>query len=398
MVPATGGVPRASGRKLGYLVLPEFRSRKTIMSTTITLKQLTKQFPGSVPGAGGVATTAVDHVDLTINSGELFFLLGPSGCGKTTLLRMIAGFIEPTSGQVLFKTDRGERDVTYLPPNKRNTGMVFQSYALWPHMTVAKNVAFGLSVRKVSKDETERRVREALDVVQMGKYADRKPNQLSGGQQQRVALARALVIRPDVLLLDEPLSNLDAKLRIELRSEIRKICKQAKMTAIYVTHDQKEALSMADRVAIVSGGRVVQVGEPADLYRKAHTRFVAEFLGETNLFAGDILERTPERVVVQTSAGPLVSTTVSPLLELDARRALVSVRPEAFRIGESIGSNNLPARVSESTYLGETAQLEVELPGGARASVAALNPGVASRVGERLPLSIATDDVVALPE
>src|ERR1043165_8830912 len=185
------------------------------MPTAISIRNLSKAF-----GSGAAETLAVDDISLDINPGELFFLLGPSGCGKTTLLRMIAGFIDPSAGSVSFDG----RDVTHTPPNKRNTGMVFQSYALWPHMTVAANVAFGLGIRKVPRDESERRVADALTAVRMAEYAERKPNQLSGGQQQRVALARALVIRPDVLLLDEPLSNLDAKLRIELRSEIRRVC------------------------------------------------------------------------------------------------------------------------------------------------------------------------------
>src|ERR1043165_9433059 len=191
------------------------------MPTAIGILDITKVF-----GVGTAAATAVDRISLDIQPGELFFLLGPSGCGKTTLLRMIAGFIDPTSGQIQFDG----RDITYLPPNRRNTGMVFQSYALWPHMTVQAKVAFGLTIRKVAAAERDKRVAEALAAVRMSEYAARKPNQLSGGQQQRVALARALVIRPDVLLLDEPLSNLDAKLRIELRSEIRRICKEAGIT------------------------------------------------------------------------------------------------------------------------------------------------------------------------
>ena len=368
------------------------------MPTTIALNRLTKTFPGSAPGAGGVPTTAVDHVSLTVEAGELFFLLGPSGCGKTTLLRMIAGFIEPTSGQILFKLGDGvERDVTFLPPNKRNTGMVFQSYALWPHMTVAQNVAFGLNVRKVPAAERDQRVAEALKTVQMEKYAPRRPNQLSGGQQQRVALARALVIRPDVLLLDEPLSNLDAKLRIELRSEIRRICKSAGMTAIYVTHDQKEALSMADRVAIVSAGKVVQVGPPAELYRRPHTRFVAEFLGETNILPGRIVERSEAEVKVQTDAGLLRAATVASSVRADDDRVLCSIRPEALRIGSPDGTNTLFGRVIESTYLGETAMLDVELPGNTRVQVAALNPGVISRTGEQVTLAASPADVVIVP-
>jgi iron(III) transport system ATP-binding protein len=368
------------------------------MSTTITLTDLTKQFPGSAPGAGGVPTTAVDRVNLTIEAGELFFLLGPSGCGKTTLLRMIAGFIEPTAGSIVFTTADGrKRDVTYLPANKRNTGMVFQSYALWPHMTVAQNVAFGLSVRKTPGDERDRRVAEALKTVRMDAYATRKPNQLSGGQQQRVALARALVIRPDVLLLDEPLSNLDAKLRIELRSEIRRICKQAGMTAIYVTHDQKEALSMADRVAIVSGGKVVQVGAPAELYRRPATRFVAEFLGETNFLAGQVVERTGTGLKVRTGAGVLTAGVVSPLLDAAARDVLLSVRPEALRPAAGSEANALSGRVVESVYLGETAQLDVELADRSRLRVATLNPAAAGYQGQNMSLAATPEDVVAVP-
>jgi iron(III) transport system ATP-binding protein len=267
------------------------------MSTTIAIKDLAKAYPAI--GRGGT-TRAVDGVSIEIEPGELFFLLGPSGCGKTTLLRMIAGFIDPTEGSISFNG----RDVTRTPPNKRNTGMVFQSYALWPHMTVAQNVAFGLSVRKVPGDEKAKRVREALDQVQMGEYAGRKPTQLSGGQQQRVALARALVVRPDVLLLDEPLSNLDAKLRLELRSEIRRVCKDAGLTTVYVTHDQKEALSMADRVAIMEAGRVRQTGTPRELYRRPKSRFVAEFLGEADFFEAKVASHESGRLVVETTALP----------------------------------------------------------------------------------------------
>lgn len=413
------------------------------MATTITLDSLTKQFdalPGSRASKQSGATTAVDHVSLTINAGELFFLLGPSGCGKTTLLRMIAGFIEPTSGRIFFDTSddatasqpsassadpnapttvvlsSAARDVTFLPPNKRNTGMVFQSYALWPHMTVAANVAFGLNIRKVPADEKKRRVAEALAAVQMEQYADRKPNQLSGGQQQRVALARALVIRPDVLLLDEPLSNLDAKLRNELRSEIRRICKEAAgggkgITAIYVTHDQKEALSMADRVAIVNHGRIEQLGPPGELYRRPRTRFVAEFLGETNILPGSLIERSGAagagNAIVRTAAGEMISAVLSPDIDAAAVNIIASVRPEAWQLHAADSQpqastsaprrNLMPGRVVESTYLGETEQLIVELPGQTRVKVAHLNPGASTRIGERVTLSAAPEDVVVLP-
>jgi iron(III) transport system ATP-binding protein len=369
------------------------------MPTAIAIRAIEKRYPGA-------ASPAVNNVTLDIRPGELFFLLGPSGCGKTTLLRMIAGFIDPTGGRILFRRDNGaEIDVSTLPPNRRNTGMVFQSYALWPHMSVADNVAFGLEIRKVSKEEKARRVREALDLVQMGVYAERKPNALSGGQQQRVALARALVIRPDVLLLDEPLSNLDARLRVELRSEIRRICKQAGITTVYVTHDQKEALSMADRVAIMSMGQVEQLGSPGELYRRPGSRFVAEFLGETNFLPGRIVGRERGRTIVHTPAGTLASAHEP---RTASAEVLVSLRPEALHPARHDGENVLNGEVAESTYLGELAQLlvRVHAPGtdGADApaaplmKVAVLNPtpDLASRRGP-ITLAVHPDDVVIVP-
>ncbi|MCC6320670.1 MAG: ABC transporter ATP-binding protein [Phycisphaerales bacterium] len=384
------------------------------MATNIRLERLTKQFDAFAAGGGGGKgaakpshTVAVDDVTLTINAGELFFLLGPSGCGKTTLLRMIAGFLEPTSGLITFERVNSatgaiewSRDMTNVPPNKRNTGMVFQSYALWPHMTVAQNVAFGLNVRKVVAAERDRRVAEALDAVQMGQYAQRRPNQLSGGQQQRVALARALVIRPDVLLLDEPLSNLDAKLRIELRSEIRRICKQSGITGVYVTHDQKEALSMADRVAIVNRGRVVQVGPPDELYRRPSSPFVAEFLGETNFIPARFVEQQGRHIAVQTPIGRLVGTSAADSID-SSTNLVVSLRPEAVRINTSDGRNNMFGRVEASTYLGETAQLLTELAGSSgeviRIRASLLNPRAGTSVGEKVTLSADPDDLVVLP-
>lgn len=375
------------------------------MSTAIEIERIVKSF--------GPGPAAVDGVSLRIEPGELFFLLGPSGCGKTTLLRMIAGFTEPTSGRIALCTDAGtSRDVTFLPPNKRNTGMVFQSYALWPHMTVAGNVAFGLEVRKVAASEAAARVREALDLVQMAQYADRKPNQLSGGQQQRVALARALVVRPDVLLLDEPLSNLDAKLRVELRSEIRRICKTARtdagtagITTVYVTHDQKEALSMADRVAIMSAGSVVQLGGPGQLYKRPKTAFVAEFLGEANFLRGRVVERDAGSITIETAAGRVRSTHIEALPE-GAADAMVAIRPEAFRVTNANGENTLTGVVRESVYLGELAQHWVELKPTAsdtagRVKVALLNPpmpGTAGTQADRgMTLTVDPADVMVVP-
>jgi iron(III) transport system ATP-binding protein len=247
--------------------------------TAVHLRDITKTYPAQ----GGTQTIAVGGVSLTIEPGEIFFLLGPSGCGKTTLLRMVAGFIEPTSGNIIFSSSSGDVDVTRVQPERRGCGMVFQSYALWPHMTVAQNVAFGLEMQGFSKQERSRLVLDALTRVRMSQFADRKPNQLSGGQQQRVALARALVIKPRVLLLDEPLSNLDARLRAELRNDIRKVCKEVGTTAIYVTHDQEEALSTADRIALMQSGKIVQVGTPIEMYQRPKTRFAAGFLGDANI-------------------------------------------------------------------------------------------------------------------
>lgn len=233
--------------------------------TSIRVEKLTKTFG---------PTVALKEMSIDIAAGELFFLLGPSGCGKSTLLRSIAGLMEPTSGRIFFN----DRDVTLLLTQQRNAVMVFQSYALWPHMTVAENVRFGLSIRGSDRAAQMKRVGEVLDLVHMHEYADRRPNELSGGQQQRVALARALAVNPACLLLDEPLSNLDAKLRQEMRSEIRRICKTAGQTTVYVTHDQKEALAIADRIAVLRAGVLEQVGTPSDLYHRPANDFVRDFM------------------------------------------------------------------------------------------------------------------------
>ncbi|UCD74948.1 MAG: ABC transporter ATP-binding protein [Phycisphaerales bacterium] len=353
--------------------------------TAITLKGLTKRFG---------ATTAVDSVDLSITSGQLFFLLGPSGCGKTTLLRMIAGFIEPTAGSIHFD----ERNVTGLPPNKRNTGMVFQSYALWPHMTVLDNVAYGLKVRKITAAERSGRVMKALDTVRMGDYVKRKPNELSGGQQQRVALARALVIEPTVLLLDEPLSNLDAKLRLEMRSEIRRICKATGITTVYVTHDQKEALSMADSVAVLREGRTVQIGPPRTLYDRPASRFVADFLGETNFLAAVVAGAEEGMVTLETPAG-LLHSTAGVAKTPQGGNVTCSIRPEALSVTESgSGRNCLHGKRLQTTYLGEIAQHLIELADGSSVKVLQLNPSHLDQPGEEMHLQVDPDDVVILAD
>jgi iron(III) transport system ATP-binding protein len=329
------------------------------MATRIEIRELTKSF--------GSGANAVDRVSITIEPGELFFLLGPSGCGKSTLLRMIAGFTEPTSGQILFDG----RDVANLPANQRQTGMVFQSYALWPHMSVADNVGFGLDVRRVSAEDRRARIAAALDAVRMGEYASRKPNQLSGGQQQRVALARAMVIRPDVLLLDEPLSNLDAKLRHELRSEIRGLCKSANITTMYVTHDQKEALSMADRIAVLDRGSIAQTGGPREVYQRPISRFVAEFIGETNLI--------PARVEAGESGPKLASGAgwwSAPAGAAIGSSVLISVRPESLVLASEGAGEGLGGQIVDQTYLGEVEQFTVQLVSGERVRVSSMGlPG-----------------------
>jgi iron(III) transport system ATP-binding protein len=232
------------------------------------------------------STAILSDVSLTVGKGEFFAFLGPSGSGKTTLLRLIAGFGAPAKGRILV----GDHDITHRPPWQRNVGMVFQNYALWPHMTVAQNVAFGLEQRRVSREEIRRRVGAALELVGLGKFGDRRPAQLSGGQQQRVALARTLVIEPEVLLLDEPLSNLDAKLRVEMRAELIALQRKTGLTTIYVTHDQEEANATADRIAVLDQGRIQQIGAPIDLYDRPANRFVAGFLGAANLIDGAIAQ------------------------------------------------------------------------------------------------------------
>jgi ABC-type Fe3+/spermidine/putrescine transport system ATPase subunit len=287
-------------------------------------------------GTSSNRVRAVDGVDLEVGDGEFFTLLGPSGCGKTTLLRMIAGFCELDSGEIRFGTQRIDR----LPAHTRDIGMVFQNYAVFPNLTVAGNVAYGLKARKVAASEIASRVDEALALVQLTGYGGRWPHQLSGGQLQRVAIARALVIRPQVLLFDEPLSNLDARLRVSMRSEIRELQKSLGITAIYVTHDQEEAMSVSDRIALMNAGRLEQVGVPVDLYRHPVSRFAAEFMGTTNLLAARALGRSDG--------------------------ALVSLRPEALRFAADAPPSwpVLSGSMVRVELLGPIVRLEVRLGDG----------------------------------
>lgn len=347
----------------------------------VTLDRVSKEFAPGKP--------AVQDVNLQINAGEFFTLLGPSGCGKTTMLRMIAGFYYPTQGRILL----GERDVTYVPPHRRDTGMVFQNYALFPHLTVFENAAFGLRVRRLPRDEIRRRVAEALAQVRLSGMESRRIDQLSGGQQQRVALARALVIQPALLLLDEPLSNLDAKLRDETRTEIRRLQTASGITAIYVTHDQAEAMAVSDRIAVMEGGRVHQVGTPQEIYHRPATRFVATFIGKNNLLEGEISQ-------VEGDAG-LVSIPGLGLLQVDLRRrgqgvlavpgsrAALAIRPEGVQfVSEPGGPNTFTGRVAGAEFTGAFTEYNLVV-GGLRLLAAGSDPdGELRRPGDEVHLRL----------
>jgi len=356
----------------------------------VTVRDLVVSY-GEAPALGGVS--------LAIEPGELFLLLGPSGCGKTTLLRAIAGFARVQSGAILF----GEEDVTRLPPHRRQAGMVFQSFALWPHLTVAENVAFGLREQGTPRAEIAARVEEALGSTQIAGYGPRAIDELSGGEQQRVALARALVVRPRCLLLDEPLSNLDAKLRRSMREEIRRICKSFGLTTIYVTHDQKEALAVADRIAVMRAGRLLQVGRPDELYRRPRSRAVASFIGETNLVRGRVTAVGADGVRVEGALGALIAAPgeaeAPPVREGD--EVWISIRPECLRRvppGAAAAPNRIEGAVTETVYLGEIAERHVTV-GDERLSLFELNPaGLAGpHTEERWVVTVDPEDVRLLP-
>jgi putative spermidine/putrescine transport system ATP-binding protein len=307
------------------------------------------------------ATTAVDDVTLTIKAGEIAALLGPSGCGKTTLLRIIAGFVRQSSGRVFV----GGSAIDNLPPNRRNVGIVFQNYALFPHMTAAENIAYGLRARGHPKDDVKATVARFLDVVRLGGLADRLPRQLSGGQQQRVALARALAVGPSILLLDEPFSALDKGLRLDMQIEIKRLQRQFGLTAILVTHDQEEAMSVADRIAVMNRGRVEQFDTPVGVYDRPATLFVNGFIGTTNLLAGRIVTANPARAVVALDAGATV-TVASEHVFASGERVVLSARPEQLALFDTAAEDRWPVTVGMVVPLGATAIWDLEAADGTR--------------------------------
>src|SRR4051812_27875991 len=352
---STGSPPTSRGSPTNFHGSPRSRRRPDrglarVTGGAIRLQQLAKSF-GGVP--------AVTGIDLDIPAGQFYSLLGASGCGKTTTLRMIAGFEKPDSGRI----ELDGRDLVGDPPHRRPVNTVFQTYALFPFMSVWENVAFGLKYQKPSREETRRRVDEALDLVQMGKFAKRRPAQLSGGQQQRVALARALVLRPRVLLLDEPLGALDAKLRRQLQLELRAVQREVGITFLYVTHDQEEALTMSDQIAVLADGRVEQVGPPQEIYSSPATTFVAGFLGAANIFDAEVLEAGGGSAVCSafdTRLGAAVDTSAVP------GAAAIVIRPERITLqdpSEPIGDdrNVIGGVVSQVVYLGSTTQVHVDV-------------------------------------
>jgi spermidine/putrescine transport system ATP-binding protein len=321
---------------------------------------------------------AVDHIDLEVQDGEFFSLLGPSGCGKTNTLRMIGGFEEPTSGLIELQG----QDVTWLPPYRRNVNTVFQSYALFPHLSIFENVAFGLRRKGVAKSEVTSRVKDMLTLVELPGYEGRKPNQISGGQAQRVALARALINRPAVLLLDEPLGALDLKLRRQMQVELKRIQQEVGITFVYVTHDQEEAMTMSDRIAVMNRGRYEQLGDPASLYERPTTRFVAGFLGISNLLSGKVEGIDGDHATVRLADDTLIR---APAALMDGQTTVsVGVRPEKIRLRElsddvPAGMKQMTGVVRDASYLGVSTQYQIAATGGAELTVYEQNVERATR-------------------
>ncbi|PKO14556.1 MAG: polyamine ABC transporter ATP-binding protein [Chloroflexi bacterium HGW-Chloroflexi-10] len=317
----------------------------------LTLENITKTFPAR-GGTGEV--TAVHNVNLEIKKGELVTLLGPSGCGKTTTLRMIAGFEFPTSGEIILDGS----PINSLPPHKRDMSMVFQSYAIFPHLTVYENIAYGLNVQRLSKSIISERVNRALALVHLEGYGDRAPTQLSGGQQQRVALARALIMEPKVLLMDEPLSNLDAKLREEMRTEIRRIQKEMNITSVYVTHDQIEAMTLSDRIVVMNLGVIEQIGTPVEIYRYPNSRFVADFIGRANFISGVVQEQSERNLTVKSLGEVITLKNVQRQFKKQEAVTLI-IRPEMTRVKKTGELFN--GTIRRAAYLGNVIEYDIEV-------------------------------------
>jgi spermidine/putrescine transport system ATP-binding protein len=370
----------------------------------VELRDVVKRFPN--PGGGEV--NAVNHATLQINHGEFFSLLGPSGCGKTTSLRMVAGFEWPTEGEILID----EKPMGRTPPFQRPVNTVFQSYALFQHMTIAQNVAFGLEMEKVSKEEIQRRVEAALGMVQLAGMGARKPRQLSGGQQQRVALARALVKRPAVLLLDEPLGALDLKLRKEMQLELKALQEQVGITFIYVTHDQEEALTMSDRIAVMDKGNVLQIGTPVEIYERPNCRFVADFIGETNFLLGKVKEYDADNVTVKLEGSESELVGI-PLGEFrPGQQVVASVRPEKIRIFDNTTlkfgvppnqPNVFSIRIIHTMYIGSDTRVLVDFSPGVQLKVweqnhlSTLDALAYYTPGQELWVTIRPENILVLP-
>lgn len=354
----------------------------------LTLENITKIFP-SRGNVGEVI--AVQDVDLEIQKGELVTLLGPSGCGKTTTLRMMAGFEFPTAGKISLDG----QEINSLPPHKREMSMVFQSYAIFPHLTVFENIAYGLNVQRLNKKSMVERVNRVLDLVHLEGYGDRAPGQLSGGQQQRVALARALVMEPKVLLMDEPLSNLDAKLREEMRTEIRRIQKELNITSVYVTHDQIEAMTLSDRIVVMNEGIIEQIGSPMEIYRFPNSRFVANFIGRANFIDGVILDQNSSALTVQSLGESITLSNVKREFHKGEEVTLI-VRPEMIEIKKTGGLYT--GVVRRAVYLGDLIEYAVEINGLSILGIET-DPRVTELFpdGEKVTIGFAEDCIQVLP-
>jgi iron(III) transport system ATP-binding protein len=378
--------PRASAAAMAALSSSHARGQARIVSTTsVRIEALTKRF-GSF--------TAVDDVSVDIRAGEFFTLLGSSGCGKTTILRIVAGFLGQSAGRVLF----GDRPIDAVPPHRRNTGMVFQNYAIFPHLTVTQNIAYGLKARGMARAEIDRRVARMLEMTRLAPFAARRPRELSGGQQQRVVLARAVVIEPDVLLMDEPLSNLDAEMRVHLRNEIRALQREIGVTTIYVTHDQEEALALSDRIAVMRAGRIEQLGTPHEVFNAPRTRFVAGFIGESNML--DARRAGPAdgagRVPFETAGGLRLAVPTA-RIHGDGPRHVLAFRPHHVRIAADAPHR---ARLTDTLYSGTATRRMLALADGTGLVALSLSqPGVfAEAPGTELCFDIAPEAISAFAE